>query len=182
MASLDDSHRESVTALYEALGGRLEPTALRPGAWDLSFGDLVLELDEELHFNRYRALALAGTWAKDLPWRAAYARTCVTHEPRCVKAGGWGRRWTSPSSAKHFGAGDPPGMFDDEGSPRWKQRAVYDALKDAASLCAGGPRLARLSVHDAVNGVVLEDGLDGRTALDLDGLLELIRQRTTEAR
>jgi hypothetical protein len=41
---------------------------LRPGAWDLVFADgLVVELDEELHFNRYRAQSLQNEWATDLP-------------------------------------------------------------------------------------------------------------------
>jgi len=43
----------------------------RPGGWDLPFrGPLLVELDEELHFNCYRATTLEASWEADLPWTA----------------------------------------------------------------------------------------------------------------
>ena len=51
--------------LYRTLGGMNPNPSFRPGSWDLAFADgLVVELDEELHFNRYRAHTLQPPWAK----------------------------------------------------------------------------------------------------------------------
>lgn len=42
--------------------------ALRPDAWDLAFRDgIVAELDEDVHFNRYRARTLEERWEQTLP-------------------------------------------------------------------------------------------------------------------
>jgi hypothetical protein len=58
-------HAAELHALYRRLGGLLATPTWRPGGWDLVFGgSLVVELDEELHFNRYRALTLNSSWAK----------------------------------------------------------------------------------------------------------------------
>jgi hypothetical protein len=39
-------------SLYRGLGGIESMPSFRPGAWDLFFADdLIVELDEELHFN-----------------------------------------------------------------------------------------------------------------------------------
>ena len=71
LESLSADAHESVINLYRALGGRSDVPRLRPGAWDLSFEDgLVVELDEELHFNRYRGQTLAGALGRS----AAVAR------------------------------------------------------------------------------------------------------------
>jgi len=56
---------EGIDKLYQALGG-MEPT-LRPGSWDLAArtetGEvIVIGLDEELHFNRYRRQTLSAPW------------------------------------------------------------------------------------------------------------------------
>jgi hypothetical protein len=43
-------------------------------------GRLVVELDDELHFNRY-ALTLEASWAASCLDRAHYRRHCAKHEP-----------------------------------------------------------------------------------------------------
>ena len=102
---------------------------LRPGPWDLAFeGNLFVELDEELHFNRYRSVTLEPAWAVELPWRRDYMSFSVEHEPACLAAARWGKRWTNPSCERIFGPADPPGTFGVVGAPRWKQRALYDAM------------------------------------------------------
>ena len=54
-APLGADVRASVMALYFELGGQQERPVLRPGAWHLALnGGVVVELDEELHLNRYR--------------------------------------------------------------------------------------------------------------------------------
>jgi hypothetical protein len=40
--------------LYRRLGGIHDVPPVHPGAWNIACGDLVIEVDEERHFNRYR--------------------------------------------------------------------------------------------------------------------------------
>ena len=124
--------------VYRALGGVLDSPKLRPGAWDLAFeDDLVVELDEELHFNRYRLLTLDVPWYSDQAWAPEHRELCVDHEGECLSAGKWGQRWTNDSCIAMFGPGSPPGVLDGAGAPRWKQRALYDAMKDLVPLVNG---------------------------------------------
>lgn len=66
--------------LYHQLGGKLADPAFRPGAWDLPYSNVVVELDEDMHFNRYRALTLEARFAAVLPWAAAYRQHAGAHE------------------------------------------------------------------------------------------------------
>jgi hypothetical protein len=170
--------RDDVVDLYWALGGRSERPALRPGAWDLALASgAVVELDEELHFNRYRGLTLERAWSAQLPWRDDYLAMCRGHEQECLRAGSWGKRWTNPSCEALFG---PPGPVGDlgAGAPRWKQRALYDAIKDAQATAGAGPPLVRLAVHDPVGGTTLGAALEGRAPVDLDALSGLLDRRS----
>lgn len=167
--------------LYRSLGGRLNKPTLRPGAWDLAFDELVVELDEEQHFNRCRLTTLAVAWADQLPWAEAYRGHCRHHESDCRSKASHGGYWSNKSCRRLFGEGASAGDLDDSaGSPRWKQRALYDALKDAHALATGIP-LARLSVHDIVGGHRLADVLDGRASLADEVLREIVAPRTLPA-
>ncbi len=178
LEALGSEARERVVELFESLGGQTPTPRLRPGAWDLAFSDgLVIELDEELHFNRYRAQTLRPQWAATLPWRDSYLHLCADFEKECLAAGRWGKRWTTPSCESMFGPPSPPGVLDGPGSPRWKQRALYDAVKDIAALQSPTPRLCRLSVWDQVGETTIADALAGGR-IDLDQLTDLIARRT----
>ena len=85
---------------------------------------------------------------------------------------------TNPSTERLFGVELEPGDLDsDGGAPRWKQRALYDAMKDAYAL-HHDVRLARLSVYDDVEvGVTLGEVLDGRVPTDVKGLPGLLAAR-----
>lgn len=177
--SLDAESADAVLGLYRALGGTLEAPALRPGPWDLVFADgLVVELDEELHFNRYRSVTLGAPWAPTNPWTVDYLQRCHEQETACLAAATWGKRWTNPSCERLFGIADPPGVLGAAGAPRWKQRALYDAMKDAAA-AVGAVRLARLATHDDLGGVTLGAALERRAPADLDRLIELLNRRAT---
>ena len=155
--------QEQVAEVFGVMGGQTPMPRLRPGAWDLAFnGELVVELDEELHFNRYRSQTLQSPWATALPWRDTYLEHCDDFENECLAAGKWGKRWTTPSCESMFGPPIPPGVLDGLGSPRWKQRALYDAVKDIAALHSRTPRLCRLSVWDRVGDTRIADALAGR--------------------
>ena len=169
-----------VLDLYRTLGGTQNEPALRPGSWDLACADgLVIELDEELHFNRYRAVTLGAPWAAATPWTAEYLELCREEESACLAAATWGKRWTNPSCERLFGPGDPPGNLGQGGAPRWKQRALYDAMKDAAAADSSDIRLARLATHDDLDGVTLGAVLEGRAEPNLDALEQLVVRRTT---
>jgi hypothetical protein len=109
IASLSSELRAGVMDLYRGFGGTGAVVLLRPGAWDLLFdGSLIVELDEELHFNRYRAATLEPAWAASLPWRDDYLYFSTQYETACLAAAQWGKRWTNPSCERHFGPADPP--------------------------------------------------------------------------
>ena len=169
--------QDEVMDVYRRLGGLLSEPTFRPGAWDLSFaGGLVVELDEELHFNRFRATTLAASWAVDLPWTADYRQFCAECEPECLSAGAWGRRWTNDSCARMFSGGEA-GDLTGDGAPRWKQRALHDSLKDTVAVVPSGVRLARLSTHDVIDGAPLGAALEGLTAPSPDALRALVEAR-----
>lgn len=174
--SLSPELLSELDGLYRRLGGIKDQPAFRPGAWDLSFADgLVVELDEELHFNRYRALTLDAPWCAGLPWTEAYRKFCREHEDACLQAGRWGKRWTNPSTSRMFEGGEPGNL--DLGAPRWKQRALYDAIKDLVTTTDRGLRLARLSVFDSFEGVTVEQALSMPPGDSSRSLLALVDSR-----
>lgn len=182
---LDDLPPESaarIVDLHLKLGGHEGFDRFRPGAWDLAFQDgLVVELDEQLHFNRYRATTLHDEWTRSLPWRDMYLAYCQEREVDCIADGGWGKRWTNPSCEHLFGPADPPGTFHRGGAPRWKQRALYDALKDAVALAGTTVTLARVAIYDVVDGVELHTALEGQTEIDPAALVSFTGSRTAWA-
>lgn len=170
-----------VLGTYRNLGGILESPTLRPGGWDIpTAGGLIVELDEEQHFNRYRVSTLQTDWASALPWADEYQRYGVDHERKALKSHSSGGFWQSGGSIAQFGDAGPRGDLDSAGSPRWKQRALYDAMRDA-SAAAGIVRLARLSVYDVVGNARLGDALTGLGHLDNAALLKLIEKRSSGA-
>lgn len=165
--------------LYQILGGTQPAPKLRPGAWDLVFEDLVIELDEEQHFNRYRADTLAPSWCGALPWLTDYQKQSKSREKDSLRKASFGGFWSNPSCVGLFGPPAPPRALDSlGGSPRWKQRALYDAMKDAHALLVLGVPFARLSVHDEVEGQSLGAVLDGRAAVSNDALAQILEART----
>lgn len=178
LAAMSSEAQEQVAELYRALGGIHPDPSLTTGPWDSAYaGNLVVELDESAHFNRYRAITLEPEWAQHLPWRAAYATYTVEFDDTCRKGRSYGGYWTNDSAERQFGSPGSNGQLDGAGSPRWKQRALYDAMRDIAAL-HGEVRLVRLSVYDDLGGVPLGHALSGKAALNTDVLRALIEDRT----
>lgn len=163
---------------YAQLGGVLEAPRLQPLGWDIpTSGGLIIELDEEQHFNRYRAATLRMTWSAELPWQQDYLSYCAKFEQVALKNHAGGGFWESDGSITQFGPAGPRRSLENGGSPRWKQRAVHDAMRDATAL-AGSVTLARLSVYDRIGATRLGDAPRRSSMLDLDRLQALIARRT----
>jgi len=178
LADMPPKARDYVMELYHALGGIDPNPRLTPGPWDYAYDtNLVVELDESAHFNRYRAKTLEPPWAQHLPWYIAYTTYATTFEDACLKERGWGGYWTSTSTERQFGAAGPKGVLNGSGSPRWKQRALYDAMRDITAF-HGDIRLVRLSVYDEVDSVTLGDSLTSKAPLNTEALHALIAERT----
>ncbi|WP_435868707.1 DUF7255 family protein [Arthrobacter burdickii] len=62
-------------------------------------------------------------------------------------------------------------------APRWKQRALYDSVKDAAALSNIGFRLARLSVFDTIEGTTFASLLDGSATISPSSLRQYVEGR-----
>ena len=171
-----------VLDLYRALGGEAEEFAVfRPGVWDIVLADgVIVELDEEQHFNRYRRTTLEPAWTDRLAWASDYRVFCEREEAAALRKAKRGGYWSSPSTEAMFGAAAAPGEFAGAGSPRWKQRALYDAMRDALAV-EGRVRLARVAVWDELDGTTLARVLDGRVDVDPAALLDLIERRTVDS-
>jgi len=178
LLAMPPTAREQVMELYRALGGVHAAPSLAAGPWDSAYeGNVVVELDESAHFNRYRAATLEPEWAQQLPWHSAYISYSVACEGVCLKERGWGGYWTNTSTERQFGPPGPKGELEGAGSPRWKQRALYDAMRDIVAL-HGDVRLVRLSVYDDLGGVPLGHALSGKAPLDAVALRVLVEERT----
>ncbi len=138
-----------IDCVYRALGGVQESVPLKFGAWDMTVGSFVVELDEAQHFNRYRLQTLDSSLYQRLhafPLRE-YRDYCQTHEPDCLKKAAYGNYWTTPGSERQFGRSSPDGSLEGEGPARWKQRAFYDYLRDMSPFLKG-PHVVRISMYD----------------------------------
>lgn len=155
LTDLPRAATHQVMDLYRDLGGSGTSPALRPGSWDVSVDGVLVELDEELHFNRYRALTLGSElYERMLRFPAAlYQEFCVKREPECLRVGRSKGRWMNASTESHFGPSAVRGDLTGSGSSRWKQRALYDFMKDLTQLDPKAPRMARVAIWDSVPGL-----------------------------
>ncbi len=178
----------AIESVYQNLGGggsSLEDvfSGLRNlRAWDIEVDGIALELDEALHFNRYRATTLRSALyagLKGFPL-TAYQKYCAEYESECLSSGSYGGKWSNPSCERQFGSAAVAGNLEGGGSPRWKQRAFYDFVKDLSPLFSG-LRLARIAVWDQIpDGKQIRrvaDILKNPSASSPDTLLRHVRAR-----
>lgn len=168
---------------YRALGGVLPVFEFRMSRWDLEYEGIAIELDEWLHFNRYRGVTLRSPLYRELPSfpLKLYRKLCRRHEDACLNAGGYGGKWSNKSCERQFGPGGRPGDVDGGNAPRWKQRAFYDFLKDLAPLVVG-IKVVRIAIYDLLSigsrtRTVEEVLLEGCTPLAKGSIEGLIRER-----
>lgn len=172
-----------VERTYRKLGGVLPKPPLRFGPWDIVLKDFIAELDEEQHFNRYRALTLESFVYHEFRGfdLIEYTRYCSKYELGCLKKSTWGKYWTSPSSEYQFGPPGPRGDLSGNGSPRWKQRAFYDYLRDVYAMISGIP-IIRISVYDKVNInhqlKIVDNILSNNNSADLNEIVKFIERKS----
>jgi hypothetical protein len=142
---------EEVRCAHNNLGGipPIGPFNLRP--WDMEFDGVAVELDECLHFNRYRDITLKSPSYARLPAfpLSLYRRYSLEHEAECAKAGGYGGKWSNTSSERQFGAASELRDLSGDGSPRWKQRAFYDFVKDLSPILVE-TIVVRVAIWDSI--------------------------------
>jgi hypothetical protein len=178
-SGLPESVRAEVVDLHRALGGMAGYSDFTSGKWDFATAEgLIIEFDEQLHFNRYREFTDRLTWSRRIPWSTAYLYYSSAHEDQCLKSGSYGKKWTSRPTENMFGQAAPAGDLEGSGSPRWKQRALYDAVKDAYALHEVGISLARISLHDEIGGLGVHQALKPRgSGLDPVALRDFLAAR-----
>lgn len=145
-----------VQNIYKKIGGVCDSFPMNY-RWDIQRLDFILELDEELHFNRYRLITLDSNVYAKCPFFSVenYKIYCEKYEDDCLNAGSWGGKWKSESSEKQFLKSGPNGDLDGNGSSRWRQRAFYDYLKDL-NLFVRGIKVIRVSIYDQFRGEQLK--------------------------
>lgn len=163
---LDEAH-----SVYKTLGGVLTDIPCRIGGWDFVVDGRVVELDEEAHFNRYRGTTFTSNIYKDNPYvdPQHYVQCCRIHEKECLEGRSFGGYWTNDSAEKQFGKAGPNRDLTGNGSPRWKQRAFYDFVKDFVPLVFGVP-LIRIPIYE-----VLTD--EKGSSLTVDQILQAVDTR-----
>lgn len=164
--------------IFRELGGvPAHQAALAPRGWDMQADQVLIEFDEDLHFNRYRALSLAAPWVPDLPWSTLYGDYSTGMEGMCLNAGKHGGKWANSSSDRMFRGSDEKGILGSLGSSRWKQRALYDAIKDAYALYSP-VSLARVSIHDQIGGMNINQATKKDILLEPEALRAFVTART----
>lgn len=177
--ALPASAADTLLVIFRDLGGvPAHEAALAPSGWDMQADQILIEFDEDLHFNRYRTISLATPWASDLPWSISYGAYSTGMEGMCLKAGSHGGKWASPSSDRMFGSSGEEGVLDPLGSSRWKQRAIYDAIKDAYALYSPEVSLARVSIHDQIGDVNVNQAMKKEILLEPEALRAFLSART----
>ena len=174
--------REEIQQVYCSLGGILSSFPLNLRKWDIEADGVAIELDENLHFNRYRAITLESRIYKHLPAfpYSEYVKYCSLYESDCLRAGGYGGKWSNNSCEKQFGKAALHKDLSGNGAPRWKQRAFYDFVKDFTPLILGVP-MVRISIWDLIEiggqTIKVNDALYRRERAVAEALQNLIRQR-----
>jgi hypothetical protein len=174
--------KPEIERIYHVLGGGLSSIPLNLRSWDIEFNGIAIELDEHLHFNRYRGATLMSSGYACLPGfpLESYGRYCSECEDKCLQAGGYGGKWSNASSEVQFGEASSSKNFSGNGSPRWKQRAFYDFVKDLSPLLIG-VTVVRISIWDTVleHGHTRQVGdvLNSPCDVSSEALAVLIQQR-----
>ena len=81
---INSKYENDILAVYKELGGVTDNFAFRIDGYDVQADKFVIELDEELHFNRYRKITLQSELynePKKFPLEN-YKKYCEVYEPQ----------------------------------------------------------------------------------------------------
>lgn len=149
------NYSDEVQKIYKELGGTLNDAPITFGLWDISTPEFIIELDEENHFNRYRAITLKSKIYQEIkgfPLKE-YQKYCDQYESDCRT---YGNYWKNDSTEKCFIKSDDNGKLNGSGSSRWRQRAFYDFLKDLTGIITNIP-VIRMSIYQTFKGKNIKD-------------------------
>lgn len=121
--------------------------------YHMEYKGLLIQFDDELHFNRYRKLSLESDFYKEHKGfnLMSYKTYCRNNEKECIKAGLSKGEWENPESQNIFGNSEEPGdlSLERNGSSGWKLRAWRDFLQDVSGDILGF-KVLRISVYDKI--------------------------------
>ncbi|HEX8546244.1 MAG TPA: hypothetical protein VF691_04735 [Cytophagaceae bacterium] len=143
---------EEILNIYKSLGG-IQSLPNLPFLQEhiIIEPNILLILDDERKFNRYRASTLKATvysQIKHFPLEK-YKSFCRTYENQCLKSASHAAAWTNREAEKSYGKAAEFGDLDANGSPLWKEIAMHDFILDHLPLISDY-QLLRISVWDNI--------------------------------
>ncbi|MEH0153817.1 hypothetical protein V6R21_06695 [Limibacter armeniacum] len=174
---------EDVTYIYESLGGKGDLSRLKAPDWHIELdGNIVLQLDEQLHFNRFRNLTLrSAIYREDQGFSVQKFRTYSRKkEDECLKTGTQAKYWTTPFAEKHFGEGARQGDLKGGGAPAWKLLAFLDYWQDLTAALKP-VKVIRISIWDELmlggKLVSINDILTNPAEKEAEALVSYLKRR-----
>ncbi|PWJ42741.1 DUF7255 family protein [Sediminitomix flava] len=149
----ESKFKEEIFNTYHKLTGQKNNPNIKLSPWLIEIEDVVIVLDEILHFNRYRGITLRSEIYNNLPSfpLSQYTRYCNQKENECLKPGGSLNNWSNQFAEIQFGpSSQRVGDFKGLGSSAWKLRAFKDYLQDISSLMTKDYKVLRISVWDQI--------------------------------
>ncbi len=134
---------------YASLGGKEAFPDITFQVPFMEFGRFCVLLDEQIHFNRYRAKTLRSSFYENLKSfpLMKYKSYSRKYESECIKSGTANPAWTNRVAEFHFGASQSSGDLGLRGSAGWKLTAFKDFTIDMVAR-QRKIRLIRISVWD----------------------------------
>ena len=163
--------------VYKKLYGQLQNYPVGFRGYDIQLKNCIVELDEEQHFNRYRALTLDSSIYNQTKCFAVseYKRFCRDFESDCLSKADNRKYWSTSSTEKQFGKSSPEGILTGLGSSRWKQRAFYDFLRDVGQKISNY-KLIRISVHQKLKDKTVDEILSRQLSQYYDELFKIVEK------
>jgi len=182
---IPEQYRKEVDELVKRWGGN--PAKLKgfqPKPWLIEIeNNIVICLDEHIHFNRYRLESLYQPFYQDFKGFLLpnYQRYCRQYESECAKtANATASVWTSKQSEYFFGQSAPIGDWSANGSSGLKMLALTQYLDDLTVTCSP-VKIIRISVWDNImiekQLFTLDKILLAPTAQQVEALTKMLKRK-----
>lgn len=133
---MQSAYRKKAETVFESLQG-IKMRVPEDMNYHLQYRNLLIQYDDELHFNRYRKISLEAELYEDFKGFKLfdYKSLCRKREQDCLKVGLANGFWHNSDSEKLFGESEEEGdlSLERNGSSAWKYRAWRDYLQDLSS-------------------------------------------------